>query len=115
MGLFQFSGPCVVAFWRCVWNYHDLFLDGPVFDRDNLTISNLVAIFVGLVGTFLIDVFHHNIAKYNFIPKPLKLSVMSKMFSIAWGTLDITFWKGCGMGLIFGLVNQFMWLSLPCQ
>ena len=99
MSLFQYAGPCVVAFWRCVWNYHDLFLDGPVFDRDNLTISNLVAIVVGFVGTFLIDVFHHNIASCIFIPKALKFSVMSKLFSIAWGTLDITFWKGVWDGI----------------
>eukprot|EP00092_Neocalanus_flemingeri_P018475 GFUD01019994.1.p1 GENE.GFUD01019994.1~~GFUD01019994.1.p1 ORF type:complete len:407 (+),score=61.26 GFUD01019994.1:95-1315(+) len=111
---FLVIGPCVVAFWRCVWNYHDLFLDGPVFDRDNLTLSNVVAISVGLLGTFLIDVFHHSIARCNFIPKPLKLSVMPKLFSIIWGTLDITYWKGVwdGVDLWAGKTVQVAGITL---
>jgi len=92
-------GPCVVALWRLVWNFHDLFLDGPVFDRANLTVSNVWAISVGLSGTFLIDVFHHNFSSCSISQTPLRLSVLSKMFSILWGILDITYWKGVWDGI----------------
>ena len=99
MGLFgAVCGTTTIYFWT-------------VFDRVNLTRSNLVAIFVGFVGTFLIDVFHHNIARCIFIPKPLKFSVMSKLFSIAWGTLDITFWKDVWDG-IFLWAGKSVYVSL---
>ena len=105
-------GPCVVAFWRLVWNFHDLFLDGPVFDRDNLTFSNLWAIFVGLGGTFLIDIFHHNFA--TFLQKPFQLSMVSKTYSVLWGFLDVTYWKGVwdGINLWFGTEIQVPSLTL---
>lgn len=111
---FLISGPCVVAFWRLVWNFHDLFLDGPVFDRDNLTISNLWAIFVGLFGTFFIDVFHHNFAASHFLQTPFQLSMVSKTFSVLWGILDVTYWKGVwdGINLWVGTEIQVPSLTL---
>ena len=99
-----FSGPCVVSFWRLVWSFHDLFLDGPIFDRADLTFSNVWAIFVGLTGTFLLDIFHHNISSWAASLTRLRLSLLSKLFSIMWGVLDVTYWKGAwdGMNLWLG-------------
>ena len=91
-----------------MWNFHDLFLDGPIFDREELTCSNIWAIFVGLSGTFLLDVFHHNISSWTASLTPLRSSLLSKLFSIIWGVLDVTYWKGVWDGLNLWLGTEIL-------
>ena len=93
-----------MGFWRFIWYFHDLYLDGPIFDRDDLTSSNLWAIGFGFCGTLLIDMFHHNFSNSSLCSRTFMSPFIAHVYSITWGIVDITYWKGVwdGINMWFG-------------
>ena len=51
------GGPSVVAFWRGTWDYANIWYDDFIFKKD-YDLSNGLAIFLGLLLNFLLDMFH---------------------------------------------------------
>ena len=54
------SGPSVVAFWRGTWDYANIWYDKVLFQGD-LDLSNALAIILGLILNFLLDMFHRSV------------------------------------------------------
>ena len=54
------KGPSVVAFWRGTWDYANIWYDKVLFKKD-YDLSNALAILLGLLLNFLLDMFHSSV------------------------------------------------------
>ena len=91
-------GPLVTGYWRGVWSYSQLYLDQGLCDGD-LTLANTIAIVVGLVGTSLIHVFHHEVRAGAGEPGTVRHTLLARAFSVWWGFFFVYFWKGTWDGI----------------
>lgn len=90
--------PLGVAFWRGTWDYSNKYLDQQWCGGD-LTKSNLIAGGLGLISTFIIDVWYHDMDKAAGLPGTARHTLISRLFSVMWGLLDIALWKGLWDGV----------------
>ena len=49
-----------MAFWRGTWDYANIWYDDFIFKKD-YDLSNGVALLLGLLLNFLLDMFHHRV------------------------------------------------------
>ena len=112
-------GPSVVACWRGVWDYSQVWLEEGLC-QGHLTQANIIAFLAGLLITSIIDLYHCNLSQKAREVGGLVEGVMRHLFSITWGFFDIIFWKGlwdgydhlAGFGLLQSTVTTVVGLSI---
>jgi len=88
-----FIGPAVVAFWRGTWDFANYWYDEVLFEK-NHNLSNALALFIGLIANFSLDLFHSSVNKLAGKVGTWRHVVVRNSFSIVYGVLDILLWKG---------------------
>ena len=105
--------PCVISFWRGVWDYSAIYLQERYFNGDCYK-TNLTCLVIGCIGVFLIQYNHETIRTHlaNFkatscpssVRRTGRFVVISRLFSVFWGFVDIYYWKAVwdGVDCYFG-------------
>ena len=83
----------MVAYWRGIWDYSNVWLEDGLCKGDT-DLANILALVTGLTITMAIDMFHTDLARIAGTPGHLRHTIVRHVFSLTWGSADIIMWKG---------------------
>lgn len=82
-------GPAIVVYWRGTWNLSDL-----VLKMDNLSISALISLAIGIIGHLVFTIFQKKLDKYCHPDKHRILFLIgSRFYTYVYGMVCVHGWR----------------------